>query len=72
MLSPRMTRERAAAAEAPRQAQRLGDAAGLVLHAVGELAAVVLAAAEQLDEVAHVLGAGDEQDLPDARPRPAS
>src|SRR5262252_6900190 len=55
-----------AAPEAPRQPQRLCDAARLVLHAVGELAAEVLTAAEQTDDVAHVLGSGHDQDLADA------
>src|SRR5215831_10918451 len=55
-----------AAPEAPRQPQRLCDAARLVLHTVGELAAEVLTAAEQTDDVAHVLGSGHDQDLADA------
>jgi hypothetical protein len=42
---------------------RLGDAAGLVLHAVSEPAVVVAARAEQFHEVAHVLGAGHQQDV---------
>src|SRR5206468_739265 len=42
-------------------------AARLVLHLVGEAAAEVLAGAEQRHHVAHVLDAGDDQDLVDAR-----
>ncbi len=40
------------------QSEGLGDAAGLVLDAVGQTAAVAAAGAEQLDEVAHVFRAG--------------
>ena len=47
MLSPRMTASRPPRPKRARQAERLGDAAGLVLDPVGELAAEVLAAAEQ-------------------------
>src|SRR5262249_54958215 len=45
------------------QPERLGDAAGLVLHTVGEPAGVLASGAEQLDEVAHVFGAGVEEDV---------
>ena len=45
------------------QPEGLRDAAGFVLHAVGQPAAVVLARAEQLDEIAHVLGARNQQHL---------
>src|SRR5262249_10553628 len=51
-----------------RESQRLGDAAGLVLHAIAQRAAVVAARAEQLDEITHVLSAGDQEDIADAGP----
>ena len=54
------------AGEALRQSERLRDAAGLVLHLVGESAAEVLAGAEQRHHVAHVLDAGHDEDLLDA------
>src|SRR5262249_34460678 len=52
-----------AAAVQLRQAQRLGDAPGLVLNAVSQVAAVLAAGAEQLDEIPHVLCTGYQKDV---------
>ena len=54
--------------EVLRQPERLGDAAGLLLVAVGEQVDAVLAAvAEQPEELAGMRPAGDEHQLDDAR-----
>src|SRR5690625_1530146 len=49
------------------QGKSFCDAACLVLHAVSEIEAAAVAGAKKLHNIAHVLGAGDDQDLCDAR-----
>jgi hypothetical protein len=56
-----------AAHEALGERQRVGDAAGLLLHPVRELAAEPLPRAQRVDHVPHVVGGGDDHDFVDAR-----
>jgi hypothetical protein len=48
------------------QAQGLGDAAGFILNLVGEAALEIAAGAEQVDHVAHVFRARNNQNLVNA------
>jgi hypothetical protein len=45
------------------ESKRLSDTAGLVLDFIGELAAEILAGTEQVDNVAHMFKAGNDEYL---------
>src|SRR5450830_328647 len=53
-------------AETTSQSQSLGDAACLVLHLVGEVQTKVMAAAQQLHDITHVIAASDNKNILDA------